>query len=209
MKHAIVIAHPNPASLTHAVAGAYRQSVEALGQQALVRDLYAMGFDPCLKASEIPMPSGFLFGADVVAERKALADVDVFAFIYPFWFNAPPAILKGYADRVFSMGFGYEPGMGGTESLLDGKKLISFTTSGAPDQWVRETGALDSLMALFDRHMGAMCGLQVVDHVHAGGIVSNITEEAVEDVLQGVRRAVSAHFGELARRDAPGLRTAT
>ncbi len=209
MKHAIIIAHPNPRSLTHAVGNAYRQSVEALGQQAIVRDLYAMRFDPCLKASEIPSPSGFRFEADVVAERKVLADVDVFAFVYPFWFNAPPAILKGYADRVFSMGFGYEPGMGGTESLLDGKKLISFTTSGAPDQWVRDTGALQTLMTLFDRHLGAMCGLQVVDHVHTGGIVSNITEEAVDDVLAGVRRAVSAHFGELARRDATPLRTAT
>lgn len=201
MKHAIVIAHPNPGSLTHAVAETYRQSVEALGQQTLVRDLYAMGFDPCLKACEIPKPSGFQFGADVVAERNALADVDVFAFIYPFWFNAQPAILKGYADRVFSMGFGYEPGLGGTESMLDGRKLISFTTSGAPDQWVRDTGALQTLMALFDRHLGAMCGLQVVDHVHAGGIVSDLTEEAVDEVLQGVRRAVSAHFGDLARRD--------
>jgi NAD(P)H dehydrogenase (quinone) len=209
MKHAIIIAHPNPASLAHTVAETYRQSVEALGQQTLVRDLYAMGFDPCLKASEIPKPSGFQFGADVVAERGLLADVDVFAFIYPFWFNAPPAILKGYADRVFSMGFGYEPGMGGTESLLDGKKLISFTTSGAPDQWVQETGILQTLMTLFDRHLGAMCGLQVVDHVHVGGIVSEITEEAVEDVRQGVRRAVSAHFGDLARRDLSGLRIGT
>lgn len=209
MKHAIIIAHPNPKSLTHTVAETYLKSVEGLGQQALVRDLYAMGFDPCLKASEIPTPAGFQFKADVAAERESLADVDVFAFIYPFWFNAPPAILKGYADRVFSMGFGYEPGMGGTESLLDGKKLISFTTSGAPDQWVRDTGALQTLMTLFDRHLGAMCGLQVVDHVHVGGIVSDITEEAVEDVRQGVRRAVSAHFGELARRDGPHLRTAT
>jgi NAD(P)H dehydrogenase (quinone) len=209
MKHAIIIAHPDPGSLTHAVAEAYRQSVEALGDRALVRDLYAMRFDPCLRAGEIPVPAGFHFGPDVVAEREALADVDVFAFVYPFWFNAPPAILKGYVDRVFSMGFGYEPGVGGTESLLDGKKLISFTTSGAPDQWVRDTGALQTLMTLFDRHLGAMCGLQVVDHVHAGGIVSNITDEAVADVLQGVRRAVDAHFGHLARRDPPPLRTAT
>ena len=209
MKHAIVIAHPNRESLTQAVGEAYRKSVEALGQQTVVRDLYAMGFDPCLKASEIPGPAGFQFAADVVAERKALADVDVFAFIYPFWFNAPPAILKGYVERVFSMGFGYEPGMGGTEGLLDGKKLISFTSSGAPDRWVKDTGALQALMTLFDRHLGAMCGLQVVDHVHVGGIVSEITEEAVEEVLQGVRRAVSAHFGELARRDGAPLRTAT
>lgn len=209
MKHAVVIAHPNAKSLTHAVGQAYERSVNALGQHTVVRDLYRMGFDPCLKTSEIPGPSGFQFAADVMAERKALADVDVFAFVYPLWFNAPPAILKGYVDRVFSMGFGYEPGMGGTETLLDGKKLISFTTSGAPDRWVRETGALQTLESLFDRHVGAMCGLQVVDHVHVGGIVPGITEEAFQDVVQGVQRAVSAHFGDLARRTTPSLRSDT
>lgn len=209
MKHAVIIAHPAASSLTHAVGEAYAESVRALGQEVVVRDLYRMGFDPCLKADEVPGPAGFRVGADVAAERAALADADVFALVYPLWFNAPPAILKGYVDRVFSMGFGYEPGMGGTETLLDGKKLISFTTSGAPDQWIRDTGALQALETLFDRHLGAMCGLQVVDHVHVGGIVPGITDEAFQDVLLGVRRAVSAHFGDLARRVTPSLRSTT
>jgi len=207
MKHAIILAHPNPQSLNATVAAAYATGVEALGQQVLLRDLYRMDFDPRLKAGEIPTAQGFRAGADVVAERELLGDVDVIAFVYPFWFNAPPAILKGYVDRVFGMGFGYEPGVGGTESLLDGRKLISFTTSGAPDRWVQDTGALQALMTLFDRHLGAMCGLQVVDHVHVGGIVSNITPEAVDDVVDGVRRAISAHFGNLARRAPVALRT--
>jgi NAD(P)H dehydrogenase (quinone) len=210
MKHAILVAHPNADSLTCTVAKTYADSVRALGQQVVVRDLYRMGFDPCLKAREIPKPSGFQFGADVVAERELLTDVDVFAFVYPLWFNAPPAMLKGYVDRVFSIGFGYEPTMGGgTEPLLEGRRLISFTTSGAPEDWVRDTGALQALMALFDRHLSAMCGLQVIDHVHAGGIVSDMNEVALENVLDGVRRAVRAHFGELARRDPSAFRSAT
>jgi len=209
MKHAVIIAHPNADSLTCTVGRAYAAHVKLLGQEVIVRDLYRLGFDPCLKASEIPKASGFQFGDDVVAERKLLADVDAFAFVYPFWFNAPPAMLKGYVDRVFSMGFGYEPGLAGTEPLLEGKRLISFTSSGAPEQWVRETGAMQALMALFDRHVAAMCGLQMVDHVHVGGVVSNMTEEAVEDVLAGVRRAVDAHFGDLARRNQQSLRSHT
>jgi len=209
MKHAVIVAHPDARSLTRSIAEAYAKSVRALGQEVLVRDLYSMGFDPCLKASEIPSPAGFRFEADVVAERKLLADVDVFALVYPFWFNAPPAILKGYVDRVFSMGFGYEPGLGGTESLLDGKKLISFSLSGAPEHWVRDTGALQALTTLFDRHLCAMCGLQMVDHVHAGRVVSNMTQEAVDEVLTGVGRAVDAHFGRLARRTGPTLRSST
>src|SRR4051794_654314 len=119
MKHAVIIAHPAPRSLACAVGETYADAVTALGHTVVVRDLYRMGFDPCLKADEIPKASGVQFGADVLAERQLLADVDVFAFVYPFWFNAPPAMLKGYVDRVFSAGFGYAPGMGGAESLLD------------------------------------------------------------------------------------------
>jgi NAD(P)H dehydrogenase (quinone) len=158
------------------------------------RDLYAMGFDPCLKACEIPGPGAPIFEEDVVAERAVLEDADVFAFIYPLWFNAPPAILKGYVDRVFGMGFGYEPAFGGSDPLLGGRRLISFTTSGAPDQWMRETGALSALMTLFDTHLAGACGLTVVDHVHFGGMVSGITEEAFEEVIHQVGRSVASHF---------------
>jgi NAD(P)H dehydrogenase (quinone) len=194
MKHAVVIAHPKARSLTASAAAAYAEAATALGHTVIVRDLYQMGFDPCLKASEVAAAGVVRFEADVVAERAVLADVDVFCFVYPFWFNAPPAILKGYIDRVFSMGFGYAPGLGGTEPLLDGKKLISFSFSGAPDEWVRDTGAFQALTTLFDRHVAGVCGLQIVDHVHTGGIVPNMTEEAVADVLAKVRAAVRTSF---------------
>lgn len=197
MKHAVVIAHPNQASLTHSAAGAYREAAEALGHQVLIRDLYAMDFDPRLRAAEIPEGRLPAPAEDVVAERAALAHVDVFALIYPFWFNAPPAILKGYVDRVFGMGFGFEPLLGGgTSSLLDGRRLISFTFSGAPEEWVRDTGALTALTTLFDRHLAQMCGFQLIDHVHTGGVVSNLTEEAVQDILERIRSTVSLAFGD-------------
>jgi NAD(P)H dehydrogenase (quinone) len=196
MKHAVVIAHPNSRSLTCAAAAAYAEAARALGHEVIVRDLYRMGFDPCLKAGEIPSGTGPRFEPDVVAERSALADVDVFCFVYPLWFNAPPAMLKGYLDRVFSMGFGFGPALGGTEPLLDGRRLISFSFSGAPEQWVRDTGAFQALTTLFDRHVAAVCGLQILDHVHTGGVVPDMTEEAVDEVLAKVRAAVGASFGE-------------
>ena len=194
MKHAIVVAHPNPDSLTCAIARTYVEEAQALGHTAITRDLYRIGFDPCLKAEEIPGPHGVRFGDDVVAERKALADCQVFAFVYPLWFNAPPAILKGYVDRVFSLGFGYEPALHGTDPLLTGRRLISFTTSGAPEAWVRDTGALNALTAVFDAHVAAVCGLTLVEHVHTGGIVPGVTAEAVEQILQSVRGAVQRCF---------------
>jgi NAD(P)H dehydrogenase (quinone) len=194
MKHAVILAHPAHTSLNAAIARTYVAAAERLGHEVVLRDLYRMRFDPCLKGSEIPGPRAPRFGKDVIAERELLADVDVFALVYPLWFNAPPAILKGYVDRVFSMGFGFSPAFGGTRAELTGRKLISFTTSGAPDRWVRDTGAMAGLIRTFDRHLSLVCGLTLTDHVHFGEIVSGITQEAVEDLLERVRVSVAAHF---------------
>ena len=195
MKHAVIVAHPSAHSFTAQVGQAYAEAARGLGHDVLVRDLYAMDFDPRLKADELPGPRGALCAPDIDAERRLVGDADVFALIYPFWFNAPPAILKGYVDRMFGMGFGYAPGAGGTEPLLSDKRLISFTSSGAPDRWVEETGALAALRQHFDGHIAAVCGLNVIDHLHHGGVVQGITDDAVADMLAEVADAVRERFG--------------
>lgn len=194
MKHAVILAHPSRRSLNAAIARTYAESAQKLGHEVITRDLNAMRFDPCLKAAEIPGPKAPKFRPDVLREREMLEDVDVFALVYPIWFNGPPAILKGYIDRVFGMGFGFEPGFGGTNPRLQGRRLISFTTSGSPDFWMHDTEALSGLERLFDAHLGGTCGLNVVDHAHYGGMVAGLTTEAYEEVLARVRTTVSAHF---------------
>lgn len=194
MKHAIIVAHPNPASFTLTVARTYSQAVTAAGHSAILRDLYAMQFDPRLAANEIPGAKDFGPRDDVKAERALLADVEVFAFVYPLWLNAPPAILKGYLERVFGMGFAYGPAAGGTRQFLAGRSMISFTSSGAPNEWVKSTGAWDALQKLFDEHFASVCGLKVLEHVHLGGIVPGMRADAVERLMDTVRAAVARHF---------------
>lgn len=206
MRHAVILTHPRPDSLTASAAEAYARAACEMGHEAQVRDLYRLGFDPCLKACEIPGTGGYCPEADVAAERAWLADADVFAFVYPLWFNAPPAMLKGYVDRVFSAGFGYAPTPGGATPLLAGRRLISFTFSGAPADWLQETGARAALLTLFDHHLCAMSGMTLVDHVHQGGIVPGMTPEAATEALDVVRRTVRGQFGQAA--DQP-LRRAT
>jgi len=191
MKHALIVAHPNPDSFTLHMANAYVAAVREGGGEVVLRDLYRMGFDPCLKAGEIPDGHSFAPSDDVKAERAVIGDADIFAFIYPLWFNAPPAMLKGYIDRVFGMGFGYGMGKGGNRPLLTGRRMISFTSSGAPRHWLNETGAWDAVRKLFDEHVAAVCGFTLADHVHFDSIVPGITGEAVDDCAQGVKAAVA------------------
>jgi NAD(P)H dehydrogenase (quinone) len=197
MKHAVILAHPNPNSFNAAMAQAYVLAVTALGHKVVVRDLYAMNFDPRLRSFELPFTEGFEPGADVQAERALLADADVFALVYPLWLNAPPAMMKGYLERVFGYGFAYGKDGHGSEPLLSGRRLISLSSSGAPLHWVEETGAFEAIRRLFDNHFAAVCGLTVTDHVHFGHIVPGIRPDAVIRMLEDVGKAVRKHFGRL------------
>jgi NAD(P)H dehydrogenase (quinone) len=197
MKHVVILAHPNPASFNASVAQAYVLAATALGHTVLVRDLYAMDFDPRLSAIELPFAENFEPGADVRAERSLLGDADVYALVYPLWLNAPPAIMKGYLERVFGWGFAYGRDGHGTEPLLAGKRLISFSSSGAPQRWVEESGAMQAIRALFDSHFATICGLTAVDHIHFGHIVPGIREDVVLGMLEQVGKSVRRHFGRL------------
>lgn len=198
MKHAIIVAHPKERSFTMSMARAYAEALRGMGQEVLVRDLYRVGFDPRLAADELPGPGVPVPHDDVKAERALLADVKAYAFFYPVWFNAPPAMLKGYIDRVFGMGFGYGMGEGGNAPLLTGASLISFTSSGAPKSWLVESGAWNAMRKLFDEHVAAVCGLTVLDHVHFGAIAPNTTPEALQACADEVRAAAAERFGSAA-----------
>jgi NAD(P)H dehydrogenase (quinone) len=206
MRHLVVLAHPDPASFNAAVAGAYVGAVSAMGHDADLRDLYRLDFDPRLRADELPWREAFRPGDDVVAEREILAKADVVVLIYPLWFNAPPAMLKGYVERVFGMGFAYESAVPGTHPMLAGKALVSVSTSGAPGAWVDQTGALKRLQAGFDDHLAAVCGLTVLEHLHLGAVTPGIRTDAADAMLDAVRAMANRLFAPAATLARGGTR---
>lgn len=195
VKHALIISHPRTNSFTVSVAAAYAAACKGLGHDTVVRDLYAMEFDPRLKAEELPFAPDFKPQADVLSERDLLKSCDVFALFYPLWLNAPPAMMKGYLDRVFGFGFAYGGGGHSYNPLLNGRKLISFSSSGAPLSWVKQTGALAATSTLFDAYFAELCGMEALEHVHAGAVTQGASESFVAARLEDVRKTVNKHFG--------------
>lgn len=195
VQHAIIFAHPGADSFTASVADTYARTAERLGHTVLRRDLYRMGFDPCLKAQELPRDDTFQPAPDVVEERALLKTCDVFAFVYPFWLNSPPAIMKGYMERVFGFGFAYGAGSHSSNPLLQGRKLISFSSSGAPRHWVTQTGAYEAVRTLHDAYFAELCGMTVLEHIHFGGIRPGASEFFIRGRLEEVAAAVTRHFG--------------
>lgn len=198
MKHAVIVAHPKARSFTASVAEAYIRACKELGHTLVVRDLYHIGFDPCLKAAELPFEASFQPGSDVVAERHLLKDCQAFAFFYPLWLNAPPAMIKGYLERVFGFGFAYGGEGRSYNPLLAGRQLISFSSSGAPVDWLEHSGSLPAVRTLFDQYFAKLCGMTVLDHVHVGSVTPGASSYFVQARLDDVSKIVNRHFGRQA-----------
>lgn len=198
---AVLVAHPRRRSFTVAMAQAFADAARAAGAGVVERDLYRLRFDPRLRAGEMPDHLGATVRPDVERERAALAGVDIFAFFYPLWFNATPAIMKGYVDRVFGMDFGYSARRhGGNQPLLGGRKMVTFTSSGAPQDWVEQTGAWDSMQKHFDAHFAAVTGMEIIGHHNVGGVSGGMRKDVVDRHCAAIA-ARAGRIVSLYRRD--------
>lgn len=106
MQTLVVIAHPDPASLTYHVAS--RIAAE-LGPGATIADLHGEGFDPRFTVADkhaydrvAPVPE------DVRREQRRLDAVTDVVLVFPVYWWSLPAMLKGWIDRVFSNGWAFD-----------------------------------------------------------------------------------------------------
>lgn len=201
MKHVIILAHPEATSFTASLAEAYAEAVARFGDEVVIRDLYRLGFNPCLSGEERSAPKTSP-AEDVALERKLIGDADVFVLVYPIWFGTPPAMLKGYIERVFNRGFAFTSlSAGPSGPLLKGKALISLTASGSTKKALYDKGVWYALKTIFDDYIGATCGLTVIDHLHFSPITPKLTKAEAERHLAFVKDKVEEHFGlQSARR---------
>jgi NAD(P)H dehydrogenase (quinone) len=96
----VVVCHPAAGSFNHALAEAVRAAWTSAGCNVVFHDLYAEGFDPLLSASEARgMSTADKTVAAHIAELRAC---DLLALIHPNCWGAPPAMMKGWIDRVFA-----------------------------------------------------------------------------------------------------------
>lgn len=197
VKHSLIVCHPEAKSFTLAIAHRYAETVRRYRHQVEMRDLYRLAFDPILNAEERPGAPDFAIPQDVVTGLRALASTDIFVLVYPIWFGAPPAAIKGYIERVFGAGFPFA-----TEAtrhrhpLLADKRLVSLTVSENMSAWLHEKGVLLSLRNLFEQYRADIFGMTAIDHVHLDSVVPGLPELEYRQLLlrvEDVAKAVMAN----------------
>ena len=203
-RHVVILSHPGPDSFNHSIAKAYCDTVRWAGQEVVLRDLYAIGFDPVLKANERPGPGHPHPLRDVADELELIRRSDVFVLVYPIWFGSAPAMLKGYVDRV--LGAGVVPSAVQEQaptSLLGHKTLLSFTTSATRGVWLAEQGQQAALETVFDRYLLHAFGMGAEKHVHFDHITDDLTGRFAGRYLQDVKDEAQRTCVEVALLHAP------
>jgi len=191
----VIVAHPREGSFNHAIAGTVIETLHDLGHAVLYHDLYKERFDPLLSDAEIPRDGA----VDPVIMRHCgeLRSSEGIIIIHPNWWGQPPAILKGWIDRVIRPGVAYEfregdAGEGVPVGLLGGKKVLVFNTSNTPADRERTVFG-DPLERLWKNCISEFCGVTTFSRMMFSVIVTS-TPEARSQWLSEAGALVKKYF---------------
>jgi putative NADPH-quinone reductase len=195
MKVLLVLGHPAPGSFNHAICAAARASLEAAGHECRFHDLYAEKFDPVMTAAELPKDA--VLPADIERHCQEIGEADGLIIVHPNYWSAPPAILRGWVDRVLRAGRAYNfvpDGKGGARpvGLLKARVGLVFTTANTPHEKEVELFG-DPLHTHWLKVVFGLCGISRTEKWDFSPIITSTAEERRE-WLREVELAVARYF---------------
>lgn len=161
MRISVILAHPDPDSFNHAIAQTAIKAIKANGHVVFFHDLYRENFDPLLNHEEIPKDA--VLPSAVKQHCEEIAAADGIVVVHPNWWGQPPAILKGWIDRVIRPGSAYEflegdSGDGIPQGLLKARAALIFNTSNTETQREKDIFG-DPLETIWKNCIFGLCGV--------------------------------------------------
>lgn len=194
----VILAHPQKGSFNHAIADTVVQTLNHHGYEVIFHDLYGEKFDPLLPGKEIaadaPLPPFIQQHCREVSQAQGLV------IVHPNWWGQPPAILKGWVDRIFRPGWAYkfqenDKGEGIPLGLLTAKAALVFNTSNTPPE--REAAVFgDPLENIWKNCIFGLCGVDQFFRRNFAVVVTSTPEDR-KNWLQEVRDLVGHYFPQI------------
>lgn len=163
MRMLVIYAHPVPTSFNAAIFEVVNKTLRSAGHEVRAVDLYAENFQPVLSREdrEAYLENTDLLTAKVPEHIENLRWAEGLVFVFPTWYYGPPAILKGWFERVWLPGVTFrvatQKGQTTSSCIRHIRRLAVITTSGSPRWWMWIIGNpckrlfTRGLRALFDR----------------------------------------------------------
>jgi NAD(P)H dehydrogenase (quinone) len=164
----VVCAHPDADSFNRAITAAAERGLTRAGHHVSTLDLYALDFTAEMSLDEHRAYQAWKPGAaapplldPMTAEHAALVGrAEMLVFVYPTWWSQPPAILKGWLDRVLVPGVSFTFDASGKvrPGMQHVKRIVGISTYGSPWTYVKLT--TDGGRRMITRALRMSCGLR-------------------------------------------------
>jgi len=195
MNISVILAHPNKNSFNHAIAATIVETLHENGHDCWFHDLHGENFDPLLPFDEFDKDASL--PPEIEQHCLEICAADGVIVIHPNWWGQPPAILKGWIDRVIRPGRAYEflegdDGEGIPNGLLKAQSALVFNTSNTETE--REKTVFgDPLETLWKNCIFDLCGVTAF-HRRMFNIVVISSEEQRKKWLAEVRQTINHYY---------------
>ena len=162
MNVSVILAHPRKKSFNHAIAQSVITQLTHNGHRVFFHDLYDEKFDPILPHPEIF--AGAELAPEIDSHCREIGSADGIVLVHPNWWGQPPAILKGWVDRIMRPDIAYQflegdGGEGVPIGLLRASAAVVFNTSNTPPERESEEFG-DPLETLWKNCIFGLCGIK-------------------------------------------------
>ncbi len=185
MKVAIIYSNHQSGNFNEQLLNRLKEQLLNDGHEFVIRDLYALDFNPVLRTSDFEKNAAGQPAEDIAKEQSFVRWADILLFIYPVWWGGMPAIVKGYIDRIFSWGFAYKSSGKGVYPLLSDKKAIVMSTMGQA-RADYEKGMFKAMNLVNVEGIFGFCGIQLAEELYFTSIHSASAEEREKYFAQGI-----------------------
>lgn len=129
IKFIIIYGYPPNAPHGQKILEVVQQTLKKQNLEFKTIDLYSMNFNPVLAGEEYKRYGEYL-DYEIAKIQQDLRFSDIYIFLYPVWWSTPPAILKGFIDRVFLPRFAFKFENKKIKGLLERKVGLVICTYG-------------------------------------------------------------------------------
>ena len=129
----IIFAHPNENSFGAALLQKLIDGLKEANHQVKLQDLYRDEFRPKLSKEELLDSKKIETDQLVIRYRNEIDWADVIVLLHPSYWYGPPAILKGYFDRILIDGFAFDYVIDHPEPKFTNKKGVLIQTFDAEE----------------------------------------------------------------------------
>lgn len=185
----IIYAHPNPRSFNRAILDTVATALHQQGHTVRIHDLYEMQSRAVLDGEDLLRNWRGDLPADTRREQDAVLWARKLIFIYPIWWFGPPAILKGWIDRVFTRKFAFDFGPSGMMGLLTHEKALIINTLGGDEATYRQQCWEELLVRPMAEGILGACGIHQVIF-RAFYQVPTVSERTRQAMLEEVQALV-------------------